>query len=254
MRRHLIAFVALTALTAPTLTTPANAAGTVVKCDVKLDLPGGRLEAVIFGDGKTFNADASRATLIVPVGKAQLSPDPPHAFDLTDPAGQTAEYRVHLRWAWTGKTPPPPFSKPGAKRPWWPVGDEFVGPPLPASATPDKDWTYVAWGSNGVQIKSGSYIYMTGSKDPHRAYVGVAQERADNEAEAIEHANTRTAFIKALSAGDTFALAFLTRDNARLGVAQVDATLLKAIPALSNRAFEEAARMQKARQCRVSKV
>lgn len=248
MRAAILAGIAALAIGAP-----AAAAGTFVQCDVRLELPGGRLEARLFGDGKSFRNDGE-ATLIVPVGREGLIADPPHAFDLADPAGQTAEYRVHLRYEWIGRTPPDPFSKAGAKHPWWPVGDEFVGPPLPASATPDKDWTYVAWGSNGVQIKSGSYIYMTGSKDPHRAHVGVAQERADNEAEAIEHANTRTAFIKALSAGDTFALAFLTRDNARLGVAEVDATLLKAIPDLSDRAFEEAARMQKAKQCRVSKV
>lgn len=248
MRRLLIVLAAL----ATCAVQPAQAADTFVQCDVKLELPGGRLEAVIFGDGKSFNPDTSYGSLIVPVTRDFLVADPPHAFDLADPAGQTAEYRVHLRWYWIGDAPPPAFSKAGAKHPWWPVGDEFVGPPLPASANPDKDWTYVAWGSNGTQVKADDYIYMTGSKDPHRAYVGVAYQRSDNEAEAAKHANTRTAFIKALSAGDNFVMVFLDRQNARLGAAQVDATLLKAIPDLSDRAFEEAAKMQKAKKCRVT--
>lgn len=248
MRRFPVVPAACAAL----LATPA-AAGTFVQCDVKLALPGGRLEATVFGDGKTFNPDTSRATLVVPVARDFLVAEPPHVFDLADPAGQTAEYRVHLRWDWTGDKPPAAFSKAGAKHPWWPVGDEFVGPPLPASATPDKDWTYVAWGSNGTQVKADDYIYMTGLKDPHRAYVGVAYQRSDNEAEAIRHADTRTAFIRALSAGDNFVMVFLDRQNARLGAAQVDATALKAIPDLSDRAFEEAAAMQKAKKCIVTK-
>lgn len=231
---------------------PAAAAQTFVQCEVKLELPGGRLEARLFGDGKSFN-DIGEATVIVPVAKESLLADPPHAFDLADPAGQTAEYRVHLRYEWTDGQPAAPFSKPGAKHPWWPVGDQFVGPPLPASATPDKDWTYVAWGADGVQIKGGDYIYMTGRDTPHRASVGVAYQRSDNEAEAKKLAEARAAFIKAISAGDTFVLVFLTRDNARLGAAQVDNTLLKAIPDLSDRPFEEAARMHKAGKCLVKK-
>lgn len=248
MRRYLIALAALAAFTAP-----AQAAETFVQCDVKLELPGGRLEAVIFGDGKTFRHEGARATLIVPVARDGLIADPPHAFDLADPAGQTAEYRVHLRWEWIGDAPPPPFSKAGAKHPWWPVGDQFIGPPLPASATPDKDWTYVAWGSDGVQVKGGDYIYMSGRETPHRASLGVEYQRSDNPAEANKLARERTAFITALSAGDSFVLVFLTRENARLGAAEIDATLLKAIPDLSDRAYEEAARMQKARQCVVTK-
>ncbi|RYF95181.1 MAG: hypothetical protein EON95_02515 [Caulobacteraceae bacterium] len=248
MRRFPAVLTACAAL----LATPA-AAETFVQCDVKLALPGGRLEARLFGDGKRFRNDGE-ATLIVPVGKGGLVADPPHAFDLTDPAGQTAEYRVHLRYAWIGPNPPPPFSKAGARHPWWPVGDLFVGPPLPASATPDKDWTYVAWGANGVQVKSGNYIYMTSARTPHRAEVGLAYERSDNEAEAARNLETRVAFIKALSAGDSFMLIFLNRANARLGAAQVDSALLKALPDLSDRAFEEAARMHKAGKCLVKAV
>ena len=247
MRRFLIALAALAAVTSP-----ARAADVYVQCDVKLDLPGGRLEARMTGDDKGFNS-MGEATVIVPVAKDDLLADPPHAFDLADPAGQTAEYRVHLRYEWIGDAPPPPFSKAGAKHPWWPVGDQFIGPPLPASATPDKDWTYVAWGSNGVAVKGGDYIYMTGSDTPHRANVGVAYQRSDNQAEAIKHADGRVAFIKALSAHDSFVLVFLTRENARLGAAQVDTTLLKAIPDLSDRAYEEAAKMRKAKQCYVKK-
>ncbi|MBX3479692.1 MAG: hypothetical protein KF842_04785 [Caulobacter sp.] len=230
---------------------PAFAADTFVQCDVRLELPGGRLEAVIFGDGRTLRDDG-RATLIVPVAPADLAADPPHAFDLEDPAGKTAEYRVHMRWAWNGPTPPPAFSKAGAKHPWWPVGDEFIGPPLPASPTPDKDWTYVAWGSNGRQVKSGSYIYMPASKTPHRAVVGVAYQHADSPAEAVSLARTRTDFIKAISAGDSAVLVFVDRQNNRLGAARLDSRLLKAIPDLSDRSHEEAVRMQKAGQCRVS--
>ncbi|MDB5470246.1 MAG: hypothetical protein JWR84_1806 [Caulobacter sp.] len=249
MHRFLIAVAAVAAVAAP-----AQAAETFVQCDVKLELPGGRLEAVIFGDGKTFRPDSARATLIVPVGKDSLIAEPPHAFDLADPAGQTAEYRVHLRWEWVGDSPPTAFSKAGAKHPWWPVGDQFVGPPLPASADPDKDWTYVAWGSNGVQVKGGDYIYMTGKETPHRASLGVEHQRSDNQAEAYKQVQERTAFVTGLAGADTFVLVFLTRDNARLGAAQVDATLLKAIPDLSDRAFEEAARMHRAKQCRVGKI
>lgn len=247
MRAAILAGLAVMAIGAP-----AAAAETFVQCDVSLELPGGRLEARLFGDGKSFRNDGE-ATLIVPVGREGLIADPPHAFDLADPAGQTAEYRVHLRYEWIGRTPPDPFSKAGAKHPWWPVGDLFVGPPLPASADPDKDWTYVAWGANGAQLKAANYIYMTGSQTPHRAAVGLAYERSDNETEATEHLDTRVAFIKALSAADAFVLVFLTRENARLGAAQVDTTLLKALPDLSDRAFEEAARMQKAGKCTVTK-
>lgn len=249
MRRFSAVLTAVVTL----LATPALA-DTFVQCDVKLALPGGRLEATIFGDGKTFNPETSRAVLIVPVTKDFLVADPPHAFDLADPAGHTAEYRVHLSWDWIGDKPPAAFSKAGAKHAWWPVGDEFVGPPLPASATPDKDWTYVAWGSNGVQINAADYIYMTPRDKPHRAVVGVSFERSDGEADAAARTVRRTDFIKALSAGDNFVLVFLTRENARLGAAQVDATLLKAIPDLSDRAFEEAAKMQKAKQCRVTRT
>ncbi len=248
MRRFLIALAVLSATAAP-----ARAAS-IVQCDVKLDLPGGRLEAIIFGDGKTFRHESARATLIVPVPKDLLLADPPNAFDLEDPAGQTAEYRVHLRWEWIGDSPPPSFSRPGAKHPWWPVGDQFIGPPLPASATPDKDWTYVAWGSNYVQVKGGDDIYMPGRTNPHRASLGVDYQRADNQAEAAKQVGERIAFLKRLSGADNFVLAFLNRQNRRLGAAQVDTTLLKAIPDLSDRAFEEAARMQKARSCRVSKI
>ncbi len=242
----------LAGLAVATFGAPATAAETFVQCDIKLELPGGRLEARLSGDGKTFRNDGE-ATLIVPVARGGLIADPPHVFDLADPAGQTAEYRVHLRYEWIGQKPPAPFSKAGARHPWWPVGDQFSGPPLPASAMPDKDWTYVAWGANSVQVKSENYIYMTGSKTPHRAEVGVTYERSDNEAEAIEHLNRRMAFIKALSAGDAFVLVFLTRENARLGAAQVDTTLLKALPDLSDHAFEEAARMQKAGKCTVTR-
>lgn len=234
-----------------TLAVPARAADTFVQCDVRLDLPGGRLEAVIFGDGRTFRDDG-RATLIIPVAADDLIAEAPHAFDLQDPAGQTAEYRVHMRWRWNGETPPPPFSRTGAKHPWWPLGDEFIGPPLPASATPDKDWTYVAWGSGGTQVKSGSYIYMPAARTPHRAVVGVAYQHADSPAEAANLARARTDFLKALSAHDRFVLVFVDRQNARLGAARVDSRLLKSIPDLSDRAYEEAARMKKAGQCRVS--
>lgn len=248
MRRFLIAVAVLAAMAAP-----AQAAN-IVQCDVKLALPGGRLEAVIFGDGKTFRHESARATLIVPVPTDLLLADPPNAFDLADPAGQTAEYRVHLRWEWIGDSPPPAFSKAGAKHPWWPVGDQFIGPPLPASATPDTDWTYVAWGSNNVQVKGGDYIYMPGRANPHRASLGVEYQRADNQAEARKQTGERIAFLRLLSGANNFVLAFLDRHNKRLGAAQVDTTLLKAIPDLSDRAFEEAARMQKAKQCRVSKI
>ena len=231
---------------------PATAAETFVQCDVRLELPGGRLEARLFGDGKSFN-QMGEASVVVPVAKDFLVADPPHAFDLADPAGQTAEYRVHLRYEWIGDHPPAPFSKAGAKHPWWPVGDTFTGPPLPASATPDKDWTYVVWGSNGVQLKGGDYIYMTGGDTPHRAGLGVSYQRSDNEAEAIKHARDRTAFVKTRAAADNFVLVFLDRQNARLGAAQVDTTLLKALPDLSDRPFEEAARMQKAGKCYVKK-
>ena len=246
MRAAMLAGLAALALGAPAR------AETFVQCDIKLDLPGGRLEARLFGDGKSFN-QMGEASVVVPVAKDFLLADPPHAFDLADPAGQTAEYRVHLRYEWIGDHPPAPFSKAGAKHPWWPVGDQFTGPPLPASATPDKDWTYVAWGSNGVQIKGGDYIYMTGRETPHRASLGVAYQRSDNEAEAIKHAQDRIAFIKAISADENFVLVFLDRQNARLGAAQVDTTLLKAIPDLSDRPFEEAARMHKAGKCYVKK-
>ncbi|MBI1406537.1 MAG: hypothetical protein GC145_10475 [Caulobacter sp.] len=235
------------------LAVPARAADTFVQCDVKLDLPGGRLEAVIFGDGRTFRDDG-RATLIIPVASGDLVAEAPGRFDLDDPAGQTAEYRVHMRWSWNGANPPPAFSKPGAKHPWWPLGDEFVGPALPASATPDKDWTYVAWASNGVQVKSGSYIYMPARDTPHRAVVGVAYQHADNPAEAASLAAARIAFLKAIAADDSFVLVFVNRQNVRLGAARVDSRLLKSIPDLSDRAHEEAARMQKAGQCRVSKL
>eukprot|EP01030_Chromulinospumella_sphaerica_P009308 gene9308-9120_t len=232
---------------------PAVAADIYVQCEVKLALPGGRLEARITGDAKGFNS-MGEAAVIVPVAKEGLIADPPHAFDLADPAGQTAEYRVNLRYEWIGDSPPPPFSKAGAKHPWWPVGDQFIGPPLPASATPDKDWTYAAWGSNGVQIKGGDYIYMTGRDTPHRASLGVAYQRSENQAQAYKQAQERIAFVTALAGHDSFVLVFLTRENARLGAAQVDATLLKAIPDLSDRAYEEAARMRKAGKCLVSKV
>lgn len=246
MRRFLIALAACVAAGSPAM------AETFVQCDVKLELPGGRLEARLFGDGKSFS-QMGEASVVVPVAKDFLLADPPHAFDLADPAGQTAEYRVHLRYEWIGEHPPAPFSKAGAKHPWWPVGDTFTGPPLPASPTPDKDWTYVAWGSNGVAVKGGDYIYMTGRDTPHRASLGLAYQRSDNEAEASKHAQDRMAFIKAISAADNFVLVFLDRQNARLGAAQVDTTLLKAIPDLSDRAYEEAARMHKAGKCYVKK-
>ena len=123
MRRFLIALAACVAAGSPAM------AETFVQCDVKLELPGGRLEARLFGDGKSFS-QMGEASVVVPVAKDFLLADPPHAFDLADPAGQTAEYRVHLRYEWIGEHPPAPFSKAGAKHPWWPVGDTFTGPAI----------------------------------------------------------------------------------------------------------------------------